>query len=210
MNLNKVIDTLTSSGIAGGFAGGMAGGVLANALAGKKGGKHAKTLLKAGGLAAVGGLAWKAYQSYQQSSQQGAQLTDVPHSEFEIETQGEAGSRGVLLVRAMIAAAMSDGHLDVDESARILRRIDELKLDADEKALVTGELLNPASMDELIGQISDQPTAIEVYAASLMAIDRSAEQGRRYLTQLGERLSLPPLLIESLHRRVAMAPLQAA
>ena len=73
MDLNKVVNALGSSGFLGGFAGGAAGGALTSALMGKKGGKHAKTLLKVGGLAAVGGLAWKAYQSYQQTQSGGQQ-----------------------------------------------------------------------------------------------------------------------------------------
>ena len=156
MDLNKVVNALGNSGAIGGFAGGVAGGALTGALMGKKGKKHAKTLLKAGGLAAVGGLAWKAYQSYQQGQQASAQqgsaqqasvsqgnalqsyapqvglprsaqpaalpqqaqpavplAAPVAERDFAVDPSNAAqGSRGLLLVRAMIAAANSDGHLD--------------------------------------------------------------------------------------------------
>ena len=62
----RLLDQLVGSGAAGGFAGGLAGGALANVLAGKKGRKLAGSALKVGGLALVGGLAYKAWQSYQQ------------------------------------------------------------------------------------------------------------------------------------------------
>ena len=44
-----------------GFLGGAAGGAVMSALTGKK---SAKKLLKAGGLVALGGVAWSAYQKY--------------------------------------------------------------------------------------------------------------------------------------------------
>ena len=70
MDFSKIISGLTSSGIGSGLAGGVAGGALVSALGSKSGRKTAATLLKVGGIAAVGGLAWKAYQSYQQTNGQ--------------------------------------------------------------------------------------------------------------------------------------------
>ena len=67
MDLNKMVKGLVGSGVVSGLAGGVAGGALSGAFLSKKGRKHAGTLLKVGGLAAVGGLAWKAYRGYQVS-----------------------------------------------------------------------------------------------------------------------------------------------
>jgi predicted lipid-binding transport protein (Tim44 family) len=64
----RLLDQLVGTGIAGGLAGGLAGGVLANALSGKKARKVAGSALQLGGLALVGGLAYKAWQNYQQGS----------------------------------------------------------------------------------------------------------------------------------------------
>lgn len=64
----KLLDQLVGSGAAGGFAGGLAGGALANALMGKKGRKLAKSAVKVGGLALVGGLAYKAWQNHKQGT----------------------------------------------------------------------------------------------------------------------------------------------
>jgi uncharacterized membrane protein YebE (DUF533 family) len=182
----------------------------------KKGKKHAKTLLTAGGLAAVGGLAWKAYQSYQQGqqAQQPAPQTlpePVAEHEFRIDTgNAEPGSRGLLLVRAMIAAANSDGHLDGAERQRILARMQSLGLDAEEKALVVEELLNPCGQDQVVAGVRDQATAIEVYAASALAIDGAEAAGQAYLAQLAERLSLPPVLVEAIAAREPSGSPQAA
>lgn len=216
MDLNKVVNALGSSGALGGFAGGVAGGALTGALMSKKGKKHAKTLLTAGGLAAVGGLAWKAYQSYQQGqqAQQPAPQTlpePVAEHEFRIDAgNAEPGSRGLLLVRAMIAAANSDGHLDGAERQRILARMQSLGLDAQEKALVVEELLNPCGQDQVVAEVRDQATAIEVYAASALAIDGTEAAGQAYLARLAERLSLPPVLVEAIAAREPSGSPQAA
>ena len=80
--------------------------------------------LKLGGLAAIGGLAYKAYQNYQN----GKQPADAPVAgEPELlpppadtgfhpsqAPQGEA-EFALMLVRAMIAAAKADGHIDDEE-----------------------------------------------------------------------------------------------
>lgn len=214
MDLNKIISALNSSGVTGGLAGGVAGGALTSALMGKKGGKTAKNVLKIGGLAAVGGLAWNAYRNYQNSQlnpggqpeqpnapQKPAAVADdwqaLPSSAFEVSNSARAGSSGVLLIRAMITAAMSDGHLDDSERQRILKRLGEMNLAEDEKSLVLTELLAPKTMDEIVAAVCDRALAAEVYVASAMAIDENSDQGRAYLTTLAARLELPPGLVEA-------------
>jgi len=106
----RLLDQLVGSGVAGGFAGGLAGGALGSMLAGKRGKKLAGNALKLGGLALVGGLAYKAWQSYQQgASLSGAGGIEVPPagSAFLPDSSDAqaTGSLGLLLARAMIAAA---------------------------------------------------------------------------------------------------------
>ena len=64
IDAKRLLDQLVGSGVAGGLAGGLAGGALANVLSGKKGRKLAGSALKVGGLAMVGGLAYKAWQNW--------------------------------------------------------------------------------------------------------------------------------------------------
>lgn len=126
----------------------MAGGVLSGALMSKGGRKLGKTALKVGALAAVGGIAWKAYQHYQ--CKQGtaattataagpqaaaAALPDLTSGRFIAAAEDRPGNPGpMLLLRAMIAAAHADGHIDAAERQRIFERVDELELDSDAKA----------------------------------------------------------------------------
>lgn len=64
-----------------------------------------------GGAAALGGLAYKLYQDWQAQQSSPAQPTQP------LDTlQGNAlDARAALLVRAMVAAARADGHIDSAE-----------------------------------------------------------------------------------------------
>ena len=62
--MNKILGQLPGSGVAGGFTGGLAGGLASNLLTSKSGRKMGNKALNTGGIAAVGALAYAAYQRY--------------------------------------------------------------------------------------------------------------------------------------------------
>jgi uncharacterized membrane protein YebE (DUF533 family) len=196
MDLNRIVESLASSGVLSGLAGGVAAGALGGALRRKGGRKRAGMLLKAGGLAAIGGLAWKVYRDHQQTRQA---HSGMPGTGYDAPPRLEEGSLGLLLVRAMIAAARADGHIDAEEQARIFRRVDELSLRDHEKSLILEELRYPASLEVLAGAARDPGVRAQVYAASLLAIDAECPAGRVYLQDLAEILALPPTLVRDLH-----------
>ena len=72
------------------------------------------------------------------------------------------------------------------------------------------ELRNPKSVDELAAAVRDPQTGIEVYAASLLAIDETRPDGAAYLTKLAVHLGLPPALVESVHLRAKDAAIASA
>jgi uncharacterized membrane protein YebE (DUF533 family) len=63
-DMNKLLGQLLGSGATGGFAGGLAGGLTSSMLTSKSGRKIGTKALKMGGIAAVGALAYAAYQRY--------------------------------------------------------------------------------------------------------------------------------------------------
>ncbi len=219
MDLNRVIQGLSSSGAVSGFAGGLAGSALVGAMSGKKGKKMAKGALKVGALAAVGGLAYTAYQRYRQNTptsgttgQTGAvQPADngpwrnITEQRFEAVAHNPEGGGSILLLRAMIAAAASDGHMDNDEQNRVFEEADKLNLSQQEKATLFDELRNPLDLQQIVAQAANPETAVEVYAASLIAIDEHRPEGQAYLRSLAMALELPEALVESVHEQVAAA-----
>jgi uncharacterized membrane protein YebE (DUF533 family) len=77
-DVNKLLGQLLGSGAAGGFAGGLAGGLAGNMLTSKSGRKMGKSALKLGGSAAVGALAYAAYQRYSAGKSTGADVAPQP------------------------------------------------------------------------------------------------------------------------------------
>ncbi len=218
VDLNKLMSGLARSGFASGLAGGVAGGALSGALMSRKGRKVAGNLLKVGGIAAIGGLAWSAYRNYQRDRQVAAPGEERWHglsaSRFDLagQTPWQARSQGFVIVRAMITAAHSDGHLDAAELDRIYGQVERLRLGATEKATLFEELRHPRPVEEIAEAAADPAMAVEVYAASLLAIDESAPHAGAYLARLKALLALPDALVDAVHRQASqpMQPVQAA
>jgi uncharacterized membrane protein YebE (DUF533 family) len=242
MDLKKMMGGLTSSGALSGFMGGVAGGGLTSMIASKKGRKVGKSALKIGGLAAVGGLAWKAYQSYsaksqgaqqapeqnhippalgntyanpaaklaqptgQQNTQQTAQFDFAPakiqQQQFEEVVEDGNQNGQMLLMRAMITAAYSDGHIDDSERQRIFAQVESMELSVEEKATLFDELRNPLDLHSLVAQVPDAQTGIEVYAASATALDLHHQDSQAYLQALANQLCIPSDLTASIQHQI--------
>ncbi len=207
MDLNRALEGLMRSGIGGSLAAGLAGGLAAKALSGKKTRKLAGSALKIGGAVAVGGLAWKAYQRYRAADgataanpAQASSWAALTERGFQPAEPAARRHRDLLIIRAMIAAAHADGHLDDRERSRIFDRIDTLDLDAAEKGLLFDELRRPLGVGELAAAAGTPELAAEVYAAALLAVDETQAISRAYLAELAEALTLPTALVVELHR----------
>jgi uncharacterized membrane protein YebE (DUF533 family) len=215
-DMNKLLGQLLGSGAAGGFAGGLAGGFASNLLTSKSGRKMGKKALKTGGIAAVGALAYAAYQRYSTGKGTGdsvssqtqtteAELVPAPEgSAFMPAKNNPAGQEalGLTLVRAMIAAARADGRLDAKESRTIYQRIESLGLDPEDQALLVAEMGHPVDMDAIVNSATSPEVAAEIYVASMLAIDVDTADEKSYLAMLAARLKLPPELVVELNRQV--------
>jgi uncharacterized membrane protein YebE (DUF533 family) len=191
--------------LTGGLAGGLAGLLLGRGIGGD--------LLKYGGMAVIGGLAYKAYRDYQESQRTGhapaggygaADFTPPPaDSPFAPANapQGPMQLAEVLIV-AMIAAAKADGHVDAEERGRIYQRLEEGGLQPEEVAFLQRELTEPVDIERIVAGARNKEEAVEIYAASLMAIRSDTPQEREYLATLAGRLKLEPGLVQSIEKTV--------
>jgi uncharacterized membrane protein YebE (DUF533 family) len=213
-DVSKILNQFLGSSAAGGFAGGLAGGLTSSMLTSKKGRKLGKKALKMGGMAAVGAMAYGAFQKYN-SAQSSA--TQTAHASFQPELQpappgssfmpaeNDMAGRDQLeltLVRAMIAAARSDGTLDAKESQAIFQRIQTLELPQQGKDLLLEEMGRPVDMDAIVNAANTPEVAAEIYVASLLAIDVDTVEEQSYLGMLAARLKLPRELVTQLHEQV--------
>ncbi|MBN9022715.1 MAG: tellurite resistance TerB family protein [Rhizobiales bacterium] len=192
-------------GLTGVAAGGLAGLILGKGFGGD--------IVKYGGMAVLGGLAYKAYRDYQQSQQQ--QVPYAPGGHYDAADFRPAPADSPFapanaplqlpetLIVAMIAAAKADGHIDAEERGRIYQRLEEGGLQPEEVAFLQHELTEPVDMDRIVSGAVNKEAAVEIYAASVMAIRKDTPQEQAYLDALAERLKLEPGLVQSIENTVA-------
>lgn len=200
-------------GMPGGLAGGAAaGGLIALLMGSKKARKLGGKALTYGGLAVVGGLAYKAWSDYKANQQGGtvpmAQLPAPPvGSPFDLtgEQSQEGADIRLTLVRAMISAANADGHIDQTEHGQIQQQIQTMELAADEKGFLFDQLNAPSDPVAIARLSQGEEHAAEIYLASALAVDVDTPEELRYLERLSDALRLPEALRAELDRHAAAA-----
>lgn len=105
----------------------------------------------------------------------------------------------------MIQAAKADGFIDDEERGRIVERVEAVGLDEEEMRFVARELGAPLDIDKVVKSASGPEVAMELYTASLVAIDMDHPAERAYLDMLAARLGLDPALKKSLEETVRAA-----
>jgi uncharacterized membrane protein YebE (DUF533 family) len=100
----------------------------------------------------------------------------------------------------MISAAKADGQVDQAELEKVIGKLGEDNVTAEEKAFVMQELRAPLDPRKLAADARTPEQAAEVYAASLLAIDIDSEAERQYLRDLAEALRLDAGTVAELHR----------
>jgi len=161
-------------------------------------------LVKLGGLALIGTLAYRAFQQQRKGepmlAAQGSQATGAQGADAQAVGEIPSTSRfhptsqteddAMLFLRAMIAAAASDGHIDDGERARIVKGLSEAGIDPQATSWLEREMASPADVDELSSAVNDPELAAQVYTAARIAIDPDTIQEREFLRQLAEALDL--------------------
>jgi uncharacterized membrane protein YebE (DUF533 family) len=192
-------------------------GGLATLLLGSKAGRGlAVDAAKLGGLALVGGLAYQAWQNFQQGKpplqigQAGPAMLEPPAAS-PFGTTGNAerdNATALLLLRAMIAAASADGIVDEAERAHIVGNVQQLGFDADAARFLQTEFATPATPQALAAAAPNAEVGAQVYAAARLAIDPDEPTERAFLTELGQRLNLDPGLVLQIDAAAEAAKVQ--
>lgn len=199
----------------GGIAGGAAAGALATLVLGTKGGREiAGDALKLGAAAALGGLAYKAYTNYRD----GKPLIGTRAAEFLAAAQNgavlpgapPANEHALLLLRAMIAAALSDGLIDETERQRIVGRLADAGINTEERQFLDREIAAPWSPQQFAAAAVSPEIRSELYLASAIAIDADTAAEQAYLRYLAATLGLEDGLIAHLEQAVRSAKGEAA
>lgn len=195
----------------------LAGGAMGLLLGSKKGRKMGGKALKYGGVAALGMMAYKAYGNWQANGSQGAaqnpahtsaQTPALPQTVDRV-TGPALEQHSTAVLKAIIAAAKSDGHVDDRERQLIEEGLRGMTSDPQLIQWVDRELQKPLDPVEVAAAASNVEIASEMYLASVLVIDDQSFMERSYLDALGRELQLPPELLAELNTQAAAAQANA-
>ncbi|MCA1491944.1 tellurite resistance TerB family protein [Sinorhizobium alkalisoli] len=194
----------------------LATGAIAAVLLGTKSGRNlAGNAVALGGLAAIAGLGYQAYKKYQAGQAPAAepatpapaQLPAPPADSGFVAPEAVSDDFALVLVRAMIAAARADGHIDESERGRIMDKLSVSGLSAEAAAFLESELVNPVDLDAIIAAGTTEEKRVEIYTASRLAIEPESRAERGYLDLLAGRLGLADALVDHIEATVSAAKL---
>lgn len=191
----------------GSFGKGAATGGLLGLLVGTQSGRRiGGKALKYGSLAALGVLAYKAYDNWQQQQRAPGAAAPAPAAPPQALPAPEAEQRSRRLLKAMVAAAKADGHLDDAERAKVEEAFTRLEADAATRQWLEAELRRPLDPADVARDTAGAPEqASEVYLASLLVVDETSTMERLYLDELARQLRLPDDLRRQLEAQAAAA-----
>lgn len=217
------------------FAAGLLSGGVATSLLG--GGKDTvEAVAKVGGLALLGTLAYKAFDNYQQQKVSGgnASMADAfKASATGMATQASSLVSGLLaasqpaplaapaapanaelplaIIRAMIAAAKADGHMDATESQKIMGQLESVGVGTQEKALLMQEMANTQDVSRIAAVAKTPEESAQIYLAALLVCDSQCSREQEYLASLASALKLEAAFTASLQQElIAMSQQKAA
>ncbi len=203
MNLHGLLDQLLKSQSGGSLLGstdfqkGAAGGGALGLLLGRN--RKTRKLATYGGLAAIGVMAYQAWREHQQ--QTGGAMAE-PQTVDRLPPP-QAGVHSEAILRALIAAAKADGHIDARERQVIEGEFQRLGQGAEVERWLSAELAKPLDPSEVARAAGSPEVASEMYIASLLVTDEQNFMERSYLDELARQLRLDAALKSRLENQVA-------
>ena len=172
------------------------GGLVGALLAGGSARKFAGNALLIGGGATLGVALWNKYKG---------RLTSGPGAsagEVAAETPTPPEARVERLVRALVFAAKSDGHIDAKEQQAIQENLKQLNLGAEAEEFVRQAMAQPLEPKLLAEGVKTEAEALEVYLLSCAVVDIDHFMERGYLDALAVALGIPEDVKQGLEKDV--------
>jgi len=116
------------------------------------------------------------------------------------EQHAAANDQAVLMIRAMVNAAKSDGRVDEKEQENIISKLGD-DVSQDEIAFLKQEFAAPVDVAAFARSVP-QGLEQQIYALSLTSIDLDTNNEAQYLGQLAQGLKLDPNLCNQIHDQV--------
>ncbi|WP_456445527.1 tellurite resistance TerB family protein [Thiolapillus sp.] len=172
------------------------GAMIAGGLAlllGTRGGRQLTgTAIKLGSIGALGGLAYQAFKRWQKGDQSVDKL------------QGsEADKRSRQILKAMIAAAKADGHIDAEEQRKIEEELVALQLAPEMAEFLREEMHKPLDMADVVEGVDSPQAAAELYVASRIMVGNQSPEEKAYLQRLAQALGLTAEQVSALENELS-------
>lgn len=168
--------------------GAAAAGVLALLLGTGAGRRVTGAAVKVGSLAALGSLAYQMYRQWEGNAGNTGATSDDP----ALLTAPAPKASAEVLLKAMVAAAKADGHVDSAELASIQQQLAGFDTEGDFNDRILRELAQPLDAKQIAALANDDlAVATEIYLVSAAIIDAANEAEQAYLDDLRHALKLP-------------------
>lgn len=182
----------------------LSSGVLGRLVGSRRGRRMSGKTLKFGAIAGVGMLAWKAWQRRQATepaSDGTAPEDELPFERLQDTLSQERRSQAIL--KAMIAAACSDGHIDDIERAQLSEQIEAMGAGPELLEWAEQQMLSPLEAAEVARDADSPQAAREMYLASAAIIDDQNPAERAWLDELAAALKLDESVVKELELQAA-------
>lgn len=168
--------------------GALMGGALGLLLGSKRVRKLGGNVLAYGGMAALGAVAYRAYADWQRNKTGQPAAAAAPQPAQLPTAETETRSRAVL--KALVAAAKSDGHIEDRERELIETEIASVDNDPELRVWLDQELRRPLDPADVARAATTPELAAEMYLASVLVADDQSPMERMYLDELARQLRL--------------------
>lgn len=116
----------------------------------------------------------------------------------------EAQANARLLLKAMISAAKADGHIDSQEMEKIMGQLQKNGSEPEAQQFVLQEMNKPVDIAGLAAEATTPQLAVQVYAASLLAVEVDTPAEQQYFASLAQALRLPPAVIGQINHAMGL------
>lgn len=177
-----------------GALGGLAGLLVAKKSSRKLLAKYGTGALLAGGGAIAGTVLWNKYKERVRTAHSDELHYGEHTSPLDLRTER--------LIKALVFAAKSDGHIDDKERSAIEQQLREAGVEEKGRALVAQAIEQPLDPQRLAQSVNNEEEALELYFLSCAAIDIDHFMERSYLNALGDALKIPQDVREGIERDI--------
>ena len=169
--------------------GALMGGALGLLLGNKRVRKLGGNVLAYGGIAALGAIAYRTYAEWQRTND-AQPAPDINRSAAGQLSPAETEIHSRAVLKALVAAAKSDGHIEERERELIETEIAGLENDPELRAWLDEELRRPLDPADVARGATTPELAAEIYLASALIADDQSPMERMYLDELARQLKL--------------------